>query len=157
MIRLKNPYAHMEGYNCFGCSPFNPIGLKMEFFEDGEELVCKWEPDKQYAGFHDILHGGIQATLIDEIASWVVLVKMDTSGVTSRLNTRYRHAVQVSKGTVLLRARLLEHRRSIATIRVELMDGEGRLCSEGTVDYFIFPREQAVKEFHYPGKEAFYK
>jgi len=146
----------MKGYNCFGCSPANSIGLKMEFFEDGDELICKWNPGNEFAGFHDILHGGIQATMIDEIASWVVLVKLDTSGVTLRLNTRYRESVRISKGGISLRARLVEMRRSMATIQVELSDGEGKLCSEGTVDYFIFPRERAVTEFHYPGKEAFY-
>jgi len=156
MIRLKNPYASMEGYNCFGCSPTNPMGLKMEFFEDGDEVVCNWTPENGFAGFHDILHGGVQATMIDEIASWVVLVKMDTSGVTFRLNTRYKEPVRISRGGVSLRARLVEVRRSIATIKVELKDGEGKLCSEGTADYFLFPRERAVSEFHYPGKEAFY-
>ncbi|MFO7669519.1 MAG: PaaI family thioesterase [Bacteroidales bacterium] len=156
MIRLKNPYAQMEGYNCFGCSPVNPFGLKMEFFEEGDELICNWNPGNEFAGFHDILHGGIQATMIDEIASWVVLVKLDTSGLTLRLNARYRESVRISKGGISLRARLVEVRRSIATIHVQLLDGEGKLCSEGTVDYFIFPRERAVTDFHYPGKEAFY-
>ena len=156
MIRLKNPYALKEGYNCFGCSPNNPLGLKMEFFEDGEDIVCNWEPDKGFAGFHDILHGGIQATMIDEIASWVVLVKLDTSGVTFRLNTRYKEAVRISRGGISLRASLVEVRRNIATIKVELRDGEGKLCSEGSADYFLFPRERAVSEFHYPGKDAFY-
>lgn len=157
MIRLKNPYAHKEGYNCFGCSPVNPFGLKMEFFEDGEELICEWKPGKEFAGFHDILHGGIQATMIDEIASWVVLVKLDTSGVTFRLNTRYKEAVRISRGSISLRARLVEVRRQIASISVQLKDGTGKLCSEGMADYFLFPKERAVREFHYPGKEAFYE
>ena len=157
MIRLKNPYASEEGYNCFGCSPGNPIGLKMEFFEDGDEIICKWVPGVNYAGFHDILHGGIQATMLDEIASWVVLVKMDTSGVTSRLNIRYRNPVHISKGGVSLRARLLQQRRNIASIEMKMLDGDEKICSEGTADYFIFPRERAKSEFHYPGKEAFYQ
>lgn len=25
-----------KGYNCFGCSPDNPLGVKMEFYEDCE-------------------------------------------------------------------------------------------------------------------------
>lgn len=157
MIRLKNPYAKEEGYNCFGCSPGNPIGLKMEFFEEGDEIICKWVPGANYAGFHDILHGGIQATMLDEIASWVVLVKMDTSGVTSRLNIRYRNPVHISKGGLTLRARLLEQRRNIASIEMKMLDGDEKICSEGTADYFIFPQERAKSEFHYPGKEAFYK
>ncbi len=128
----------------------------MEFYEDGDEIICNWVPGTEFAGFHNILHGGIQATMIDEIASWVVLVKLDTSGVTFRLNTRYREPVRISGGGVSLRAWLVEVRRGIATIKVELKDGEGKVCSEGTADYFLLPRERAVTEFHYPGKEAFY-
>ena len=40
MIKLKNPYAEYKEYNCFGCSPTNPSGLKMEFHEDGD-AYCK--------------------------------------------------------------------------------------------------------------------
>ena len=80
------------GYNCFGCSPNNPFGLRMEFYEDGDELSVRGNRARSLPGFHDILHGGIQATMMDEIASWVVLVKMDTAGVTYRLNTRYKEA-----------------------------------------------------------------
>ena len=28
----------MEGYNCFGCSPDNEAGVRMEFYEDGDEI-----------------------------------------------------------------------------------------------------------------------
>jgi acyl-coenzyme A thioesterase PaaI-like protein len=94
--------------------------------------------------------------MMDEIASWVVFVKLDTAGVTYRLNTRFRVPVRISKGAVTLRARLVEQRRNIASIQVVFLDGEGEKCSESTVDYFLIPREKAEKEFHYPGKEAFY-
>ena len=33
----------MEGYNCFGCSPDNEAGVRMEFYEDGDEVVSIWE------------------------------------------------------------------------------------------------------------------
>ena len=155
MKKLKNPYADYPEYNCFGCSPSNDSGLRMEFFEDDDEIVSIWKPGLQYQGYHDVLHGGIQATMIDEIASRVVFMKLDTAGVTYRLNIRYREPVMISKGSITIRARLLEDRRKIASIGVDLMDGEGNKCSEGTVDYFILPREQAEREFHFPGKEAF--
>jgi len=156
MIRLKNPYAERPGYNCFGCGPNNTAGLRMVFYEEGEEVVSTWLPDQQFQGFHDVLHGGIQSTMMDEIASWVVFVKLETAGVTYRLNTRYKAPVHISKGEVILRARLVEQRRNIATIEVILLDGEGEKCSEGTVDYFLLSKERAETEFHYPGKEAFY-
>lgn len=156
MIKLKNPYAEFPDYNCFGCSPSNHHGLRMKFFEDGDEIVCTWSPDQHFQGFRDILHGGIQATMMDEIASWVVMVKLDTAGVTFRLSTRYRKPVRLSAGTITLRAKLLQQQRCIATMEVWLFDGDGNRCSEGMVEYFILDREKANGQMLYPGKEAFY-
>jgi acyl-coenzyme A thioesterase PaaI-like protein len=156
MIKLKNPYATLPGYNCFGCSPTNTSGLKMEFYEEGEEIISTWIPDPLYQGFHDILHGGIQATMMDEIASWAVFVKLDTAGVTYQLKTRFRKPVHLSKGPITLRAKIEQVQRSIASIAVSLMDAEGTRCSESMVDYFLLSREKAEKEMHYPGWEFFY-
>jgi len=155
MIKLKNPYAEYPGYNCFGCSPHNPTGLKMEFFKEGDEIVSTWSPGNDFQGFHDVLHGGIQATMMDEIASWVVFILLETAGVTYQLKTKYRKPVHISKGNITLRARLVKQLRRVATIEVTLMDGEGTACSEGLVDYFIMSREKAEKEMHFPGSEAF--
>ncbi len=41
-LQSKN---HPE-YNCFGCCPENPIGLHMEFYEDGDYIVSTWHPDR---------------------------------------------------------------------------------------------------------------
>ena len=156
MIKLENPYAEYKEYNCFGCSPTNPMGLKMEFHEEGEEIISTWTPGNNYQGFHDILHGGIQATMMDEIASWVVFMKLNTAGVTYQMRTRFRKPVKISKGSVTLRAKLIEQQRSIATIEVTLMDGDDQMCSISSVDYFVLPRLKAEKEMHFPGREAFY-
>jgi acyl-coenzyme A thioesterase PaaI-like protein len=156
MKKLKNPYASFPEYNCFGCSPNNPLGLKMKFYESGDHIVSTWEPGENYQGFHDVLHGGIQATMMDEIASWLVFVKLDTGGVTYRMNLIYRRPVLISKGRITLQASLLKHERRLASIEVKLKDGEDNVCSEGEVEYFVLSREKAEKELRFPGKEAFY-
>ena len=157
MTKLKNPYANFPGHNCFGCNPNNPSGLRMEFSKEGDEIVCKWKPDQHFMGFHDMLHGGIQATMMDEIASWVVLVNLDTAGVTYQLNTRFRKPVYISKGTITVRAKLVRQQKRIAEIEARIFDGNDVLCSEGQVNYFIMPHDKAVEELNYPGKEAFLK
>ena len=39
MKKIINPWKGLEGYNCFGCAPNNEAGIKMEFYEDGDEVV----------------------------------------------------------------------------------------------------------------------
>jgi uncharacterized protein (TIGR00369 family) len=157
MMKLKNPYARLPGYGCFGCSPTNPSGLQMEFYKEEDEIVCKWDPGEHFQGFHDILHGGIQATMMDEIASWVVFVMLDTAGVTYQLNTRFRKPVMISKGVITIRATLVRQQKRLAEIEARLYDGENMLCAESQANYFIMPRDKAVSDLHFPGREAFLK
>ena len=49
----------------------------------------------------DTLHGGIQATLADEISSWVVFRKFQTSGVTSRMEVRYHKPIRTTGGRIV--------------------------------------------------------
>jgi acyl-coenzyme A thioesterase PaaI-like protein len=127
----------------------------MEFYKDGDEIVSKWDPSEHYQGFHDILHGGIQSTMMDEIASWVVFIKIDTAGMTYRLNVRFRKPVMISRGIVTVRASLVKQQKRFAEIEARLYDGEDMLCAEGVANYYLMPREKAVKELNYPGRGAF--
>ena len=54
--KIINPWRNHEGYNCFGCSPDNPIGLHMEFYEDGDYIVSTWHPEHNYQGWVDTMH-----------------------------------------------------------------------------------------------------
>lgn len=157
MRKIKNPYTNLEGYNCFGCSSKNQLGLQMEFFEDGDYIISNWTPKPHLAGYGNVLHGGIQSTILDEIASWLVYTKVKTAGVTASLNVRYKNTVFTNKGNLTVRAKLTDQNKKFATIHAELMDHENKVCAEAEVKYFLFPLEIAKSRFHYPGHEAFFE
>lgn len=48
MKKIINPWKGLEGYNCFGCAPNNEAGVRMEFYEDGDEIVSIWKPRPEY-------------------------------------------------------------------------------------------------------------
>lgn len=150
MRKISNPYLNIPRYNCFGCSPDNHDGLRMEFYEDGDEIISEWEPSFRFHGYLNILHGGIQATLIDEIACWVVLVKLKTGGVTARLDMKLKKPVIADKGKITLRAKLVKVKKSLAEISVNLCGYDGEICATATVWYFIYPAEDAVRSLNYP-------
>ncbi len=116
MKKIINPWRHHEGYNCFGCCPDNPIGLHMEFYEDGDYIVSTWHPEHNYQGWVDTMHGGILSTLIDEVCGWVVTRKLQTSGYTVQLNVKffdersgkadYRKAVPTTEPELTIRAKV---------------------------------------------------
>lgn len=53
---------------CFCCGPRNPIGLKLAFDQapDGRTRTV-WRPRREHQGFKDIVHGGLVATVLDEV------------------------------------------------------------------------------------------
>lgn len=153
--KIINPYRVVEGYNCFGCSPDNPIGLRLSFREERDEIISEWTPDNRYTGWIDVLHGGIQATMMDEIASWVVFTKLKTAGVTREMNVKYRKSVLVSDGKIICRAQLIEVKRSLATIDVKLYSKD-ILRAEARCVYYVFNDDDAKTKFLYPGADAFY-
>lgn len=160
MKKIKNPWKenpeNQHDYNCFGCSPFNEIGLQLDFWEDGEELVAKWMPRKSLEGWMGVLHGGIQATLLDEIGGWIVMIKLKTAGVTAGMNVKYLKPVKVSKGELTVKARLIKHEGRIAKINCSLFDSDDIECAKADLEYFCFPEKVAKARYHYPGIEAFY-
>lgn len=153
MRKIKNPFVHLDGYNCFGCAAGNPAGVKMTFYEDGDDIVSLWPATPQYQGWFNTLHGGIQSVLLDEICGWVVMRKLQTAGVTSKMETRYLHPVATDGQELELRARVVQMRRNVAIISAELRDAAGRLCSQATCTYFTFPQEQAQREMHFTACE----
>jgi len=73
---------------CFCCGTMNPIGLKLEFAPTAEgRLRTIWRPRKEHQGFKDIVHGGLVATVLDE-----VMIRMlhhgGISAVTGTLETK---------------------------------------------------------------------
>ena len=112
MKKIINPWEGLDGYMCFGCAPNNPLGLHMEFFEDGDDIVAFWKPQGTYQGWLRTLHGGIQTTLMDELAGWVVLRKLQTSGVTSRLDAKFMKSISTDEPQLTIRGRMTDRKRN---------------------------------------------
>ena len=155
MSKIRNPFVKREGYNCFGCSPDNKQGLRLNFEVDGDFVVARWQPEPQFQGWNNTLHGGIQATLLDELASWLVFVKLNTSGVTSKMEVKLRKPVTTNQGDLFLKGKLREMKRNIAVIDTWLYNSEMVMCTEAVMYYFTFPQDIAKEKFWYPGSDAF--
>ena len=155
MKKIRNPYLGLQeqGYNCFACCPDNPAGLKMEFHEDGDDVVCIWEPHDNYQSWIGTLHGGIQATILDELGGWVVNRKLQKAGMTTSLSMKYRRPVPVGEDVTLeLRAHIKEMKKSFAFIEATLSH-EGQVCSQCDMIYFCFSQEKSASDFFFYGCE----
>lgn len=155
MKKIINPWAGLtdKGYNCFACAPTNPCGLKMEFYEDGDEIVSIWTPGNNYQGWLNTLHGGIQATLLDEIGGWIIARKFQTSGMTTNLAIKYKKPIPTGEDvTIEIRGRVKEVKRMFVFIEAEIIHN-GETCSSAEMTYYTFPKDVAEKDFMFNGCE----
>lgn len=150
MKKIINPWKGLKGYYCFGCSPENPMGVKMEFYEDGDEIVSFWKPKPEYQGWLDTLHGGIQAVLLDEICAWVIVRKLQTTGVTSKMETRYRKSISSNDTLLEIRASIQEQKRNIILVKATIYNSAKEICTEAVCTYFTFSKEKSQQEMFLP-------
>jgi len=143
----------MEQYHCFGCCPDNPEGLKMEFFEEGDDIISYWHPQRHYEGWIGVLHGGVIATLLDEACGWVIFRKLQCSGVTSKLEVRYLKQVSSTEAQITVRARLKETRHGLAFVEAQIEDAQGEICNKAQATYYCYSKEKSA-EFGFLGCDA---
>lgn len=146
MRLIKNPWIGVEGYHCFGCCPDNHFGVQMQFYEEGNDVVSFWRPKEHYQSWENTLHGGVQSVLLDEICGWVVFHKLQSSGVTAKMETRFRKPVVIRQDYIELRARLREMKRNIAVVDGEIKSAQGEILVECTCTYFTFDAAHAPAE-----------
>jgi len=157
--RINNPFIKAKGndYNCFGCSPNNSEGLLMDFYTDGECVYADWEPRKRFEGYKNVIHGGIQATLMDEIASWTIYSIIGTAGVTQKMEVNYHRPLFANVECIKIKASVKRKTSEQAVIKTEILNQKGVVCSSADVTYYLFPLKIAQLKYQYPGKDAFWK
>ncbi|MEO0107592.1 MAG: PaaI family thioesterase [candidate division WOR-3 bacterium] len=79
---------------CFACGMANESGLRMKIvpFEDGCRTV--FTPLRRHQGYDDAVHGGILATLLDEVIVWAGRFQ-GFDIVTAELVVRYKKPVLI--------------------------------------------------------------
>jgi uncharacterized protein (TIGR00369 family) len=115
---------------CFGCGPANPAGLQLEFLlaEDGAAVCLTALPDR-FDGQTGCLHGGIIATLLDEVMSKAARARGLTT-MTGRMEIDYLRPVP-SGAPIRLEGRIVrsEGRKHWAEARI--LNARGTALAEG--------------------------
>lgn len=117
---------------CFGCSPHNPQGLKLVFVQTGPETVeCRYHAAASYAGPEGVIHGGIQAVLLDEVmgsAIRVALADRDSQFVTADFRLHYRRPVPV-EAPIVVRASLSRREGRSYFVSGQILDSGNELLT----------------------------
>jgi uncharacterized protein (TIGR00369 family) len=87
---------------CFGCGGANDAGMKLTFEQDNEKrrIVGRFVLGERYQGGGGMAHGGIIATLLDEVMGKVCRFR-EVRAVTAELNVEYLKPVNVDNEIVV--------------------------------------------------------
>ena len=125
-------YAFAD-HHCFACGGTNPIGMGLHIELDEGRARTTWRAGDDFVGWSDKLHGGIVATLLDEVMAWAC-ASSDAWAVTAEMTVRYRSPAAPGEELVA-EGRVVEQRRRIYQVVGEVRGGDGRLVAEGTGRY----------------------
>jgi uncharacterized protein (TIGR00369 family) len=130
---------------CFVCGEANPIGLRLRFETDGRLVHTRFVPRQEHIGFKQTVHGGLTATLLDEIMVWACAVQTKRFAFCAELSVRFLHPLSPNE-EVLATGELVQNRRDkIFEARGELRDRTGRVLATATGKYMpIKPADQAA-------------
>lgn len=92
---------------CFGCGPHNPNGLRLEFYETDDGVEVEYAAPAHLRGAEGVIHGGIQATLLDETLCMTAYAKLGQPVVTGELTIRYVRPAP-TESPLLARARIIK-------------------------------------------------
>ena len=146
---ISNPFVGLENYLCFGCAPHHPSGLRLRFERDGQQVRARWRPSPEYQGYSAIVHGGIQATLLDEISSWAIYVLCGVAAVTQRISVEYERALPIDAPEVVALASIGERSTRIITVDAQLCVGDTRYA-RASAGFRVLPKLVAQRTFGFP-------
>lgn len=114
---------------CFACGKANPFGLKLKIVGDENGVSTTFTIKQHHEGFKDITHGGIIATILDEMVAWACQ-KSDLTALTAELVVRYKKRLPVGE-TVKATGRIVRKAGRLIIGESVIMDVKGQIIATG--------------------------
>ena len=129
---------------CFACGQLNTHGLHLVLHVTGDTCWTELSLRPDFQGWEGIAHGGIIATVLDEVMAWA-LASADAWGYTAKMSIEYRRPLPIG-ARIRGEGRIVERRRRLLTTSGRLLDaatGEVYATAEGL--YVAAPAERRAE------------
>jgi uncharacterized protein (TIGR00369 family) len=137
---MRIPQANSK--SCFVCGMSNPFGLKLRFYNTGnEEIEAKVVVPEQFQGYPGVVHGGIVAAILDEAAGRSLMGGNPPRFMyTARINVRYRKNVPTGQPLILV-GKSTKNKARTATAVSAIYDSQGEILAEADALLVDVPKE----------------
>jgi uncharacterized protein (TIGR00369 family) len=130
--------------SCFVCGEANPKGFNLRSETDGKVVRAGFIFQAYHVGFKQTIHGGLTATLMDEIMTWACAVRAKRFAYCAELNVRYLHQIRPGQ-TIVATAELVANRRNrLFEAKAELKDEPGTVLATATGKYLALKDKDAI-------------
>ena len=114
----------------------SPGRWKSVLMQDGQAEMS-WTPTPDMANPFGSVHGGIVATVIDEVTGAAVMSSMESgTAPTVSLHVEYLHAIPIG-GTYTVVGEIVRRGRAMAIVDGRILNEEGEVLVRGTCIYQI--------------------
>lgn len=123
----------LADHHCFACGGTNPIGMHLDIVLGDGTARTEWVAGPDFVGWSDRVHGGLLATVLDEVMAWAPSSD-DAWAVTSSFTVRF-HSPASPGESLRVVAWVDGKRRRIYSTRGEVRGPDGRLVAEASGTY----------------------
>lgn len=125
------PHTH----SCFVCGESNPIGLNLRFETDGRAVRTRFTPRAEHIGFKQVVHGGLIATVLDEIMVWACVAQTKRFAYCAELTVRFQNPLRPGEETTASAELVTNRRDKIFDVKSQLKDRAGKILATATGKY----------------------
>jgi len=126
----SEPFVLRDDGRCFACGEQNPIGLKLKFRWVGDDYVTDFTARPEYAGWAGIVHGGLLATVLDEVMARLIWEK-GHQAITAKLQVRFHEPLKIGE-TVTVAGRIIRTAGRGVKTRAEARRSDGTVVAEAS-------------------------
>ena len=128
--------------SCFVCGRQNPIGLKLRFETDGIRVQTRLAFGHDHIGFRNTVHGGLIATLLDEVMVWACGVRTKRFAYCAEMTVRFTQPVRPGVEILAIGELVTNRRDKLFEARGELRDPGNAVLATSTGKYLPVKGEE---------------
>lgn len=128
---------------CFGCSSANEAGLQLPFVRRGDVLASLYSIPDRFHGAPGIAHGGIVATIFDEVSCASVFFVKDRYVVTGELSVRYERPCLVET-EIEFSARIVDDTHAKYAVVEGTATDDGTVVARSSGKFFYAERQMSA-------------
>jgi len=135
------PHTH----SCFVCGESNAHGLKLRFHTDGRTVTTKFRPGPEHIGFKGVVHGGLTATVLDEIMVWACVVATRKFAYCAELKVRYLRPLTPGEEVFVTSELAADHKGRILEAKAAIHNAAGTPLVQASGKYMPLKAVDALE------------